>query len=48
MNCEKANADQKIPGVSMTNYYSSMLNSMIQDWRERKGMGDFAFVVMQV
>jgi hypothetical protein len=32
----------------MTAYYSSMLNTMIQDWRDRKGMGDFAFVVMQV
>ena len=31
-----------------TAYYSSMLASMVQDWREEKGMGDFAFVAMQV
>ena len=31
-----------------TAYYSSLLSAMVQDWREKKGMGDFAFVAMQV
>ena len=44
----EANADQKIQGVDQTEYYSTMLQSMIADWRERKGMGDFAFITMQL
>ena len=31
-----------------TAYYSSMLAAMVQDWRAMKGMGDFAFVAMQL
>eukprot|EP00730_Choanoeca_flexa_P020240 TRINITY_DN9898_c0_g3_i1.p1 TRINITY_DN9898_c0_g3~~TRINITY_DN9898_c0_g3_i1.p1 ORF type:complete len:875 (+),score=209.98 TRINITY_DN9898_c0_g3_i1:2-2626(+) len=28
--------------------YGCLLNSMIQDWRERQGYGDFSFVAMQL
>merc|ERR1719331_112167 len=44
----EANADQRIPGVDQTLYYSTMLQSMIADWRLKKGMGDFAFISMQL
>ena len=32
----------------MTNYYASYLQSMIASWRDLKGMGDFAFMTMQL
>jgi hypothetical protein len=44
----EANADQKIQGVDMTNYYATMYQGMIADWRERKGMGDFAHMTVQL
>eukprot|EP00658_Telonema_sp_P-2_P053634 TRINITY_DN4221_c0_g2_i11.p1 TRINITY_DN4221_c0_g2~~TRINITY_DN4221_c0_g2_i11.p1 ORF type:complete len:727 (-),score=188.39 TRINITY_DN4221_c0_g2_i11:280-2460(-) len=44
----EANADEKIAGVDQTQYYASMLQGLIADWREHKGMGDFGFVSMQL
>ena len=44
----EANADQKIAGIDQTDYYATMLQTMIADWRMKKGMGDFAFVAMQL
>eukprot|EP01052_Picozoa_sp_SAG31_P012975 SAG31_NODE_770_length_12217_cov_2.855174_11_plen_395_part_00 len=48
----EANADQKIKvngsEIDMTKYYSIMYQTMIADWRDRKGMGDFAFMTVQL
>ena len=44
----EANADQQIPGVDQTDYYATMYQGMIADWRDRKGMGDFAFGTVQL
>lgn len=50
----EANADQKIDpvdvsrGVTQTAYYAAYLSTMIEDWRERKGMGDFSFFVVSL
>eukprot|EP00750_Incisomonas_marina_P011167 INCI16350.5.p1 GENE.INCI16350.5~~INCI16350.5.p1 ORF type:complete len:812 (+),score=130.53 INCI16350.5:666-3101(+) len=44
----EANADQVIAGVDQTTYYATMYQTMIADWRERKGMGDFAFGTVQL
>ena len=44
----EANADQRIKGVDQTNYYAAMYQGMIADWRERKAMGDFAFMTVQL
>lgn len=48
MNQGEANADQKIPGVDQTQYYAAMYQEMIADWRDKKGMGDFAFMTVQL
>lgn len=49
MHCQgEANADQVIAGVDQTTYYATMYQTMIADWRERKGMGDFAFGTVQL
>jgi len=39
------NAMEKIDGVDQTAYYTSMLGSMITDWRAKKGMGDFPWLI---
>ena len=44
----EANADQKIAGVDQTQYYAAMYQSMISSWRDLKGMGDFAFMTVQL
>lgn len=44
----EANADQKISGVDQTRYYAAMYQSMIASWRDLKGMGDFAFMTVQL
>ena len=44
----EANADQKIKGNDQTQYYAAMYQAMIADWRERKGMGDFAHMTVQL
>jgi hypothetical protein len=50
----EANADQKLTnaskakGGSLTQYYSAYLQEMIASWRDLKGMGDFAFMTMQL
>ena len=50
----EANADQKVSkadearGVTQTLYYSAYLQAMIADWREIKGMGDFAFLIVSL
>ena len=44
----EANADQKIPGNDQTEYYAAMYQAMIASWRELKGMGDFAFMTVQL
>ena len=44
----EANADQKIAGNDQTQYYAAMFQAMITDWRDRKGMGDFAFMTVQL
>lgn len=46
----EANADQKMNGSTapLTKYYAAYYQSMIADWRERKGMGDFAFSTVQL
>ena len=46
----EANADQKMHGSTapLTKYYSAYYQTMIKDWRERKGMGDFAFMTVQL
>ena len=50
----EANADQKIKDksgkgeIDMTAYYAAMYQAMIKDWRDRKGMGDFAFMTVQL
>jgi len=50
----EANADQNVSaadwarGATQTSYYASYLQSMAADWRERKGMGDFAFLVVSL
>ena len=50
----EANADQKLTpadkaaGGTMSDYYSQYLQEMVADWRERKGMGDFAFLTVQL
>lgn len=36
---------EKIDGVDQTAYYTSMLQSMIADWRDKKGMGDFPWLI---
>jgi hypothetical protein len=43
----EANADQKEP-QPMADYYACQLQSMIADWRDRKLMGDFAFLTVQL
>lgn len=44
----EANADQKIVDVDQTRYYAAMYQSMIASWRDLKGMGDFAFMTVQL
>jgi len=44
----EANADQKIAGNDQTQYYAAMYQGMIADWRDKKGMGDFAFMTVQL
>ena len=50
----EANADQNVSaadwarGATQTSYYASYLQSMVADWRTRKGMGDFAFLVVSL
>jgi len=50
----EANADQNVSaadwarGATQTSYYASYLQSMVADWRDRKGMGDFAFLVVSL
>ena len=44
----EANADQNIDGVDQTDYYATMFQAMIADWREKKFMGDFAWISMQL
>ena len=44
----EANADQNIPNVDMTGYYAAMYQGMIADWRERKAMGDYAHMTVQL
>ena len=50
----EANADQNVSaadwarGATQTSYYASYLQSMAADWRARKGMGDFAFLVVSL
>jgi hypothetical protein len=41
----EANADQIDP-VSKIDYYTAYLGTMIETWREVKGMGDFSFFVV--
>lgn len=43
-----ANADEQIPGVDQTAYYAELYQAMIRDWRDKKGMGDFAWLTMQL
>jgi len=40
----EANAESN----TSTAQYACLINSLIRDWRERQGLGDFAFVVMQL
>jgi hypothetical protein len=40
----EANANEKIAGVDQTEYYADMYQRMIADWRDKKGMGDFAWL----
>lgn len=40
----EANAGVAVDGVSISTYYSTMYQAMIADWRDRKGMGDFAWL----
>jgi sialate O-acetylesterase len=42
------NGLQKIPGVDQTSYYATMYQSMIADWRVKKGIGDFAWGTVQL
>ena len=50
----EANADQKptaankAKGDTLTNYYAAYLQEMAASWREKKGMGDFAFLPMML
>jgi hypothetical protein len=44
----ESNADQYIEGIDQTEYYATMYQTMIADWRLRKGMGDFAWGTVQL
>jgi hypothetical protein len=48
----EANADQGLHFKGGSNYstayYACMIQAMAADWRERKGMGDFAFMAVQL
>ena len=44
----EANADQLIAKNEPWQYYQVAYEAMIADWRERKGMGDFAVLTMQL
>jgi sialate O-acetylesterase len=44
----EANADQLIVANESIAYYSVAYQAMLADWRERKGMGDFAVLTMQL
>lgn len=44
----EANADQKVAEVDQRAYYAELYQAMIKDWRDRKGMGDFAWLTMQL
>eukprot|EP01060_Flectonema_neradi_P005024 TRINITY_DN1331_c0_g1_i7.p1 TRINITY_DN1331_c0_g1~~TRINITY_DN1331_c0_g1_i7.p1 ORF type:complete len:918 (+),score=238.62 TRINITY_DN1331_c0_g1_i7:41-2794(+) len=44
----EANADEKIAGVDQTAYYACMYQAMIASWRDKKGMGDFAWITQQL
>ena len=48
----EANADEKVVAQGQANdqtaYYSAMYQAMIRSWRDLKGMGDFAFMTVQL
>ena len=44
----EANADEKMLDVDQQTYYAAMYQSLIRDWRQRKGTGDFAFGTIQL
>jgi len=44
----EANADQNVVGIDKTRYYAAMYQAMIADWRDKKGMGDFAWLTLSL
>ena len=47
----EANADQGLHFANQSysaDYYQCMMDAMAADWRDRKGMGDFAFTTVQL
>ena len=45
-NCNNLPPEAVAAGANRSTYYSQYLQAMIADWRQRKKMGDFAFLVM--